>query len=62
MAAPQPAPAPAVEALAPLLSLSRNGFAALDASGAYTYVSDTLCELLQLDLNALLWCGRGGSG
>jgi hypothetical protein len=53
---PPPSPLPPAEMFAPLLFESSNGFAVLDASGRYVYVSASMCSLLSLDKEALLGC------
>jgi PAS domain-containing protein len=53
---PVPPAMPPAEAFAPLLTESLNGFAVLDSSGRYVYVSESLCDLLSLSKDALLGC------
>ncbi len=64
--APQPAsaaatsspssPLPPAEMFSPLLLESTNGFAVLDVSARYVFVSASMCKLLSLDKEALLGC------
>ena len=65
MAAPTPPPPvatlsppssllPPAELFAALLHESANGFAVLDASGRYVYVSTSMCSLLSCHKEALL--------
>ncbi len=55
---PPSSPLPPAEMFAPLLLESSNGFAVLDASGRYIYVSASMCNLLSLGKEALLGCVR----
>ena len=45
---------PPAELFSALLLESANGFAVLDASGRYVYVSTSMCSLLSCDKEALL--------
>jgi hypothetical protein len=56
MSSPLSSPLPPAEMFAPLLLESSNGFAVLDVSGRYVYVSASMCKLLSLDKEALLGC------
>jgi hypothetical protein len=55
-AAAMSSPLPPAAMFAPLLLESTNGFAVLDASARYVYVSASMCKLLSLDKEALLGC------
>ena len=58
MEAPPPLALPGAQMFAPLLTLSLNGFAVLDAAGTYVWVSDSMCHLLECNKAQLLGCGR----
>ena len=45
---------PPADMFTALLHESANGFAVLDASGRYVYVSTSMCSLLSCDREALL--------
>jgi hypothetical protein len=56
MSSPSSSPLPPAEMCRTLLLESSNGFAVLDVSGRYVYVSASMCKLLSLDKEALLGC------